>query len=543
MPTFRSMADYIQDQMKLISRHKRIAFLSLLGATIIFVSTKIYSLTAAPSKAKECEFIYPLAEGQAKPTTITITQFDSSINWQQKGGVANDASCLNKTPVYGVVTINTSEDVKNALHFARENKLKVTSAGQQHSMGGQSFSPGGLILNMKNFKEMKLNAATKTLTVSGGAIWADVQEYLDKNGFSVKAMQSINIFTVGGTLSVNAHGVAHDPGQIGPTVKKLKVMKSDGTIVEASPTQNSELFNHAIGGYGLFGVILEADLEVVPNEVYTWSTDYIDYREFPDFYQKNIAGNPKLGLIYARISVSPNSYLTETAVHQFHKTEWREPIPDLLPASQNWINRLVINYSKTGDFGRRTRWWLEKNFEPRFHNCITRNQAMAPNEMCIVSRNQEMYDAMGYLKNRLPDTDILQEYFIPPEKMPAFIDGLRSTVTKNKANLLNITIRIVHKDTITALPYATDDRFAFVLYFNQKVNDQDSAILKKTTDDLIDLALNLGGTFYLPYQLYYSPEQLRAAYPEIDTFFATKNKYDPEGLFTNQWYQKYGPKS
>ena len=31
------------------------------------------------------------------------------------------------------------------------------------------------------------------------------------------------------------------------------------------------------------------------------------------------------------------------------------------------------------------------------------------------------------------------------------------------------------------------------------------------------------GTYYLPYQLYYSPEQLRSAYPEIDDFFATKN--------------------
>ena len=42
--------------------------------------------------------------------------------------------------------------------------------------------------------------------------------------------------------------------------------------------------------------------------------------------------------------------------------------------------------------------------------------------------------------------------------------------------------------------------------------------------DLIDVALRLDGTFYLPYQLYYSMEQLRQAYPEIDSFFASKKE-------------------
>ena len=164
---------------------------------------------------------------------------------------------------------------------------------------------------------------------------------------------------------------------------------------------------------------------------------------------------------------------------------------------------------------------------------------MSLNEVCDVSRNQEMYDSMGYLKNKLADTDILQEYFIPEENMVDFIDQLRSTVKKNDANLLNVTIRIVHKDTITALPYAKDDRFAFVLYFNQKLNEEDSTILQKTTTDLIDVATSLGGTYYLPYQLYYSEEQLHKAYPEIDAFFATKKRYDPSEIFMNTWYEKY----
>jgi FAD/FMN-containing dehydrogenase len=146
---------------------------------------------------------------------------------------------------------------------------------------------------------------------------------------------------------------------------------------------------------------------------------------------------------------------------------------------------------------------------------------------------------MAYLRNTLKDTDILQEYFVPHDKTADFVDGLRTTVKQNGANLLNVTIRVVHKDTVTAMPYAKGDMFAFVLYFNQKLNERESRVLQKTTTDLVDLATSLGGTFYLPYQLYYSTDQLRKAYPEINVFFAAKKTYDPIGLFTNKFYEKY----
>jgi len=123
--------------------------------------------------------------------------------------------------------------------------------------------------------------------------------------------------------------------------------------------------------------------------------------------------------------------------------------------------------------------------------------------------------------------------------MPKFVDGLREVVRNNKANLLNVTIRTVHKDTVTALPYAKDDMFGVVLYFNVGFNDKDNEILRKTTLELIEVAERAGGTYYLPYQLFYSKEHLQKAYPEIDDFFAAKRKYDPLGLFSNTFYEKY----
>lgn len=501
-----------------------------------------YELAAAPTAERSCDYRYP---GSLQEPAIPVSLVDpdgEAFDLAQKGGTINDASCLNKTEVYGIAQIRSEEDIRAALKFARDNDLKVTPAGARHSMGGQSFSRGGLVLDMRAFNAVTIDKTSMTMNVQSGARWKDVQRKLDKEGLAVKAMQSINIFTVGGTLSVNAHGVAHDPGQIAPTVRSMRVMLSSGEIEHTSPTENIELFGAVLGGYGLIGIILDVDLEIVENEVFAWITDYIDYKDFPTYFSNEIVGNDKVGLVYARLSVSPMSYLTETVVHKYERIDFDVQPEPLSDPSKAWLKRLIFNLSKTGDTGRWLRWTAEKNIEPGYHKCIMRNggSSGADEEICVATRNEKMNQSMDYLNARQKDTNILHEYFIPLENTVGFIDGLRDIVKKNGVNLLNVTLRIVTRDTVTALPYAKDDRIAYVLYFNQKLNHGDSEKLRKATVELIDLAIANGGTFYLPYQLHYSPEQLRAAYPEIDDFFRLKRKYDPIGLLTNTFYEKYG---
>jgi len=86
---------------------------------------------------------------------------------------------------------------------------------------------------------------------------------------------------------------------------------------------------------------------------------------------------------------------------------------------------------------------------------------------------------------------------------------------------------------------APADMFAIVLYVNQPTTDQANAQMGKQTREVIDLTLKHRGTFFLPYQLHYTPEQLRASYPQIDAFFAAKQRYDPTGLLTNTFYERY----
>ena len=63
------------------------------------------------------------------------------------------------------------------------------------------------------------------------------------------------------------------------------------------------------------------------------------------------------------------------------------------------------------------------------------------------------------------------------------------------------------------------------------------------TQDMIDAVLAAGGRYYLPYRLHATLEQFRRAYPQAREFFELKRKYDPDELFQNEFYLKYGTKS
>src|SRR5262249_39645440 len=153
-------------------------------------------------------------------------------------------------------------------------------AGVRHSMGGHAFSKNGLVLDMTGFTRMRLDAERRLITVQTGARWHDIQNYLHPR-FAVKAMQSTDIFTVGGSISVNAHGMDHRAGSVGRTIRAMRVMLADGSIRQASPTENRELFDHVVGGYGLFGIVLDADLDIADNAIYQSERAIIRYTDFP----------------------------------------------------------------------------------------------------------------------------------------------------------------------------------------------------------------------------------------------------------------------
>jgi FAD/FMN-containing dehydrogenase len=334
----------------------------------------------------------------------------------------------------------------------------------------------------------------------------------------------------------------HRVGAIERTVRHLRVMLADGTVVSASRTENVDLYRHVVGGYGLFGVILDAEIEITDNVIYRSQRRLIDLAEFPKIFADEIAADPATGLFYGHLSTAPGSFLREMLIYTYHRQDIADvTLPPLSEVSSAGMRRLIFNLAKEGSLFSAAKWYAEKELEHRFESCTASDIVKTTGEACLVSRNEPMHDSVPYLFNNLNrETDILHEYFVPRANLIAFVDDMRALMERSATLLLNASVRVVHKEEI-ALNYAPDDAFSVVLYVNQTVDEAGIEKMRGITRDLVDLAHQHGGRFFLPYQRHYDGMQLRRAYPMIAEVFAAKKRYDPQGLFSNSFYEAYAP--
>lgn len=517
----------------------------LLGGIVVaggvgWGGTTLARLTRDPSGPKNAGRI---ADVDGKPLVLKPLEappaYDPSLPWSMKGGALNDASALSGTPVYGVVEVGEEAHIATALAFARANGLKISLAAVRHSMGGHAFDDNALVLDMRKFNAIALDAEARTVTVQPGATWHAIQNVLHPR-FAVKAMQSTDIFSVGGSISVNAHGMDHQVGSIAGTIRSMRVMLADGSVVTCSRTDNADLFRHVVGGYGLFGVVLSATLDITDNAVYRTSRAIIRSAEFPDYFTKEIEPNRNLGLFYGHLSAAPGNFLEDMIVYRYDQVADQAPadMPPLDEPSGVKLKRLVMNLAKYGSLFQELKWFSERTLEPEFETCtVPRTAAISEGEACLVTRNNPMHDSVPYLFNDLAgETDILHEYFIPRAAYNEFITGARELLANQPLPVLNASIRVVHEEDI-ALTYAPKPAFSLVLYINQPTDEAGNAAMRKLTRAMIDLTLQHGGRFFLPYQLHFTGAQLLSSYPELPAFLAKKRQYDAGGLFTSTFYR------
>ena len=454
--------------------------------------------------------------------------------------VRNDVARLAPARVERVDTVREVDQLRAVLREASQRGLKVSISGSRHSQGGHTYTRGGVVLNMRGFNRVRaVDPVALTITVESGTTWDEVQRAIAPRGLALKVMQSSNIFTVGGTLSANAHGRDLDVTQAVEVVESFRLLLANGSVVQASRDENPELFSLVIGGYGLYGVILDVTLRVTRDELYEQRAVSMDYREFPGYFARNIKPDSDVVLMLARPSIDPNpdSFLREVVV-----VTWRRAGPggrggrgsfDLTEEAHVWRDRFFFGLSRRFDWAKSLRWRLQKKVE------------LGAGEARIVSRNNAMRPPLAPLEfleyHSRRDTDIIQEYYVPIENFVPFMDRFREILLAGKMNVLSSTVRYVTPNATPALAYAPRrPAFAIIQMSNVGLSPDAQARAEAVTRQLVDAALEQGGTYYLTYQLYPTADQLHRAYPNARRAFARKRFYDPDETFTNQFYERYG---
>ncbi len=448
-----------------------------------------------------------------------------------------DVARLAPALVERVEDVLTVEQIQAVVREARERGFKVSISGSRHSQGGHTYIEGGVVLNMRGFNRIRaIDPAAMTVTVESGATWDELQRAIAPEGLAIKVMQSSNIFTVGGTLSANAHGRDIDVTQVVEVVERFGLLLADGSVVEVSPDENAELFSLVIGGYGLYGVILDVTLRVTRDELYEQRAVSMDYTEFPAYFAQQIKRDPEVVLMLARPSIDPDPgvFLRELVVVTWRRAGDGQSGSFELTEEDNVLrDKFFFGLSRRFDWAKPLRWTLQKEIElgvgqPRI---VSRNNAMRPPLAPL--------ELLDYRSSR--DTDIVQEYYIPVDHFVSFMDRFREILIAGKMNVLSSTVRYVTLNATPALAYAPqDDVFAVIQMSNVGQLPDEQAHAEAVTRQLVDAALEHDGTYYLTYQLYPTPEQLHGAYPNARHAFERKRFYDPDEMFTSQFYERYG---
>jgi FAD/FMN-containing dehydrogenase len=160
---------------------------------------------------------------------------------------------------------------------------------------------------------------------------------------------------------------------------------------------------------------------------------------------------------------------------------------------------------------------------------------------CVEWRNYEAsYDVRSLEPaSREKSTYVLQEYFVPVDRIGAFVPKMAEILNGHHVNAINVSIRYARPDPGTLLAWARSEVFSYVLYYKQGTSDADRREVGAWTRELIAAAIEQGGTYYLPYQIWATPEQFHAAYPDANRLFDLKRRVDPTNKFRNRLLDAY----
>ncbi|MCA0424351.1 MAG: FAD-binding oxidoreductase [Proteobacteria bacterium] len=446
--------------------------------------------------------------------------------------VMNDASRLNPTPLFRHFYVRSDEAdfvaaLRRELKEAAAVRRSVALGAARHSMGGQSLIRNGVAMTF-DIDQCELDRTARIYRVHAGTRWHQVIAHLDPAGFSPAVMQSNSDFGVGATFSVNAHGWPTPYGPFGSTVRSIRLMLADGTILTCSRNANAELFALAMGGYGLVGVILDLEVEMTDNMLLQPRFEAMPAGEFA---KRFIAAShdPAVPMIYGRLNVERERFFSEALLVSWRK----EPTPagGLPPPARKGaltgLSRQVYRAQVGREWGKSLRWHVERSIAPMLANgTASRNRLMNEPALNLANRDQRR-------------VDILHEYFVSPDRFNEFLEGCRRIIPKAIAEFLNVTLRHVKRDPTSMLSFATTDRIAAVMSFSQRIDADGETDMIKVTEALIDLVGSIGGSFYLPYRLHARPDQFARIYPDAQRFSQRKRHYDPGLLFQNTMWNTY----
>lgn len=432
------------------------------------------------------------------------------------------------------------DDVRRAIHYVARGDLPVAVAGGRHAMGGQQFAANGLIIDTTRLDRiLRFDRNAGTIEVEAGIQWPELIEgYLRLQreagpmwGIAQKQTGADRL-SLGGALSANVHGRGLSMRPFISDLESFSMIDHTGELHRCSREQDPELFRLAVGGYGLFGVIVSVTLRLVPRRKLQRIVELLDVDEFTDASSCRIDEGFLYGDLQFSIDPSAADFLRTGVFSSYRPVEAQRPMPpsQKVLSDRDWGDLVLLAHTDKGEAFRR---YAE-------HYMATSGQIYW-SDTHQLSKYLDGYhwELDRKLRARIPATEVIGELFVPRRRLGDLMAAARDDLRANSVDVIYGTIRLIERDDESVLAWAKESYACVVLNIHTPHSARGVVRTKGAFRRLIDVATEFGGSYYLTYHKVATADQLLSCYPQFSEFVGLKRRYDPDERFASDWYRHY----
>jgi FAD/FMN-containing dehydrogenase len=163
-----------------------------------------------------------------------------------------------------IVKCKNADDVVKAVSYARDQNLPVSIRGGGHNVAGHAVCDDGVMINLSLMRGVQVDAENRRARVEGGATWGDVDAETQKSGLATPGGLISDTGVAGLTLSGGIGWLRSAYGLCIDNMLSVEIVTADGHKLNASETENADLFWAIRGGGGNFGVITMFEFALHP---------------------------------------------------------------------------------------------------------------------------------------------------------------------------------------------------------------------------------------------------------------------------------------
>jgi len=158
--------------------------------------------------------------------------------------------------------------------------------GNGRSYGDSCLNDHGVLRDMRGLDRLiAFDPATGILRCESGVLLADILRFAVPRGWFPAVTPGTRFVTIGGAIANDVHGKNHHrTGTFGQHVLRFALQRSDHTTLLCAPDENPGLFGATIGGLGLTGVILWAEIQLRRIANTAMATETIRFPDIDAFF-------------------------------------------------------------------------------------------------------------------------------------------------------------------------------------------------------------------------------------------------------------------